>query len=96
MDSNYIAQMLEQAGTFEKNGQLDLALNIYNVALQLLPEAETKIRAHILMLRGSIYFRLKNKGGAMDDLRKAMELDPELATKLSGDFSKFYNEGCHR
>lgn len=95
MDSNYIVQMLEQAGAFEQSNQLDLAQNIYNVALQLLPDSETKLRAQILRLRGSIAYRLNNKAGAMDDIRKAMELDPEMAASFSGDFSKFYNEGCH-
>lgn len=90
-----INEMMQQAAVFEESGQLDLALGIYNVALDLLPEAATDVRARILLMRGRLNYRLKNSGGAMDDVQQAMQLDPSLAETLNGEFSKFYKEGCH-
>lgn len=90
-----INEMLQQATTFEESGQLDLAQGIYNVALELLPAAAHEARAQVLFLRGRLNYRLKNPQGAMADLRQALDLCPALADKLSGEFSKFYNEGCH-
>lgn len=90
-----ITEMLQQAAVFEETGQLDLAQNIYNVALELLPDAAHEARAKVLLLRGRLAFRLKNSQGAIDDLQHAMELDPALAATLTGEFSKFYKEHCH-
>lgn len=89
-----IHEMLEQAAVFETSGQLDLAQNIYNVALDLLPESNHEARGTVLFLRGRLNYRLNNKQGAMDDLKTAMALHPALADSLTGDFSKFYKEGC--
>lgn len=90
-----IEQMLKQAETFEKSGQLDLAQKIYNVALELLPENEKITKAQILILRGRINHKLKNPNGAIRDLQHAIELDSTLTEKLSGEFTKFYKEQCH-
>lgn len=87
-------QMIEQAATFEKSGQLDLAQSIYNTALQLLPDIAHEARAQVLLLRGRLSLRLKNHQGALDDLQQALQLCPDLAGTLSGEFSKFYKEGC--
>lgn len=89
-----INQMIEQAAAFEKTGQLDLAQSIYNTALQLLPESAHDARAQVLLLRGRLSLRLKNQQGALDDLQQALLLYPALAETLSGEFSKFYKEGC--
>lgn len=90
-----INEMIEQAAAFEKSGQLDLAKGIYNVALDLLPEADKTTRARILLLRGRLNYRLKNSQGALADLQTAFQLDPTLADVLTGEFSKFYKESCH-
>lgn len=90
-----INEMIEQAATFEKSGQLDLAKGIYNVALDLLPESDKSTRARILLLRGRLNYRLKNSQGALDDLQQALQMEPALADALSGEFSKFYKEVCH-
>lgn len=89
-----INEMLQQAAVFEESGQLDLAQNIYNVALQLLPDAAKDAQARILIRRGRLNYRLKNHQGAMDDLQKAISLDPTVVEALNGEFSKFYKEGC--
>lgn len=87
-------QMIEQAATFEKSGQLDLAQSIYNTALHLLPDAAREARAQVLLLRGRLSLRLKNHQGALDDLQQALHLCPSLTDTLNGEFSKFYKEGC--
>lgn len=90
-----INEMLQQAAAFEETGQLDLAQNIYNVGLQLLPDSQRKAKAHIHLLRGRLCYRLHNTQGALDDIQKAIELNPEIAGRLNGEFSKFYEEHCH-
>lgn len=87
--------MLQQAAAFETTGQLGLAQNIYNVALQLLPDAEREARGYVHFLRGHLNYRLRNSQGAIDDIRKAIELHPIIAKRLNGEFSKFYKEHCH-
>lgn len=87
-------EMIEQAAKFENTGQLDLAQSIYNTALQLLPCSAKEARAQLLLLRGRLSLRLKNQQGAFDDLQHALSLCPTLADTLSGEFSKFYKEGC--
>lgn len=87
--------MLKQAADFEQTGQLDLAQSIYNVALELLPDAASQARAKVLLLRGRLAYRLKNPKGAAEDLQQAMKLDPQLANTVTGEFSKFYKEHCH-
>lgn len=90
-----INEMLQQAAAFEQSGQLDLAQRIYNVALELLPASATQQQARILVLRGRLNYRLRNSKGALDDLQRALALDPTLAETLTGEFSKFYKEHCH-
>lgn len=85
---------MEQAAAFEESGQLDLAQNIYNVALQLLPDAEAEARAQVHFLRGRLSYRLHNSQGAFDDFQKAIELYPQMSENLNGEFSKFYKEHC--
>lgn len=90
-----INEMLQQAAAFETTGQLDLAQNIYNVALQLLPDAEHEARGYVHFLRGRLSYRLRNTQGALDDIQKAIELNPAIAEQLNGEFSKFYKEHCN-
>lgn len=90
-----IEQLLKQASAFEQQGQNDLALNAYNVVLELLPQSDNQSRAAVYFLRGRLKFRLNNRNGAMDDLNCAIKLNPEMLDKLNGEFSRFYEEGCH-
>lgn len=90
-----INEMLQQAAAFETSGQLDLAQNIYNVALQLIPDAQREARALIHLRRGRLSYRLHNAQGALDDIQQAIALHPQIAEGLNGEFSKFYKEHCH-
>ena len=94
MPEDYIHDMIVQATTFAENGQLDLALNLCNVALTLIPDDNKAATARVLMIRGQISYRLNNHRGALADLQEAIVNDPQLGAKLSGEFSKFYKEGC--
>lgn len=95
MDTNYINDMIVQAANFADGGRLDLALNLCNVALTLIPDDLHAAKARVLMIRGQVSYKLNNHNGALADLQKAIELDAELGAQLTGEFSKFYKEGCH-
>lgn len=95
MDTNYINDMIVQAADFAESGRQDLAQNLCNVALTLIPEDLKPARARVLMIRGQVSYKLNNHQGALADLQEAIALDPELGAQLSGEFSKFYKEGCH-
>ena len=95
METNYIKEMIEQATAFAQSGRHDLALNLCNVALDLIGADDARSRARLLFLRGQIAYKLNNHRGALDDLQQAIALDADLAANLSGEFSKFYKESCH-
>lgn len=96
MDTNYIDDMIAQAASFAKSGRLDLALNLCNVTLTLIPNELKPARARVLIIRGQVSYKLNNHNGALADLQEAIVLDPELGAQLTGEFSKFYKESCHR
>lgn len=95
MDTKYINDMIAQAASFAESGHLDLAINLCNVALNLIPAELKAARARMLMIRGQVSYKLKNHNGALADLQDAIALDPELGAQLTGEFSKFYKEGCN-
>lgn len=95
MDTNYINEMIVQAAAFAESDRLDLALNLCNVALTLIPDDLKAAKARVLMIRGQVAYKLNNHNGALADLQEAIALDPELGAQLTGEFSKFYKEGCN-
>lgn len=42
--------------------------------------------AEVYQLRGTLRMKRGNKTGALDDMRKALDLNPDLLTHLSGEF----------
>lgn len=42
--------------------------------------------AEVFQLRGTLRMNKGNKTGALDDMRKALDLNPELLQQLSGEF----------
>ncbi|MBP5376205.1 MAG: hypothetical protein J6Y38_07740 [Bacteroidaceae bacterium] len=42
--------------------------------------------AEVYQLRGTLRMNRGNKTGAFDDMRKALDLNPDLLTHLSGEF----------
>lgn len=87
--------MIAQAASFAESGRQDLALNLCNVALSLIPDDMKPARARVLMIRGQVSYKLNNHNGALADLQEAIALDSELGAQLTGEFSKFYKEGCN-
>ena len=50
--------------------------------------------AEAYQLRGGVKLRLHDKLGAADDLKKALQIKPELAQSLEGAFSNMDNMKC--
>lgn len=67
--------------------KLDLALATMDEALELLPDYGEGYKE-----RGRIKMLLNDKAGSMDDLKKALENDPEAAKALEGRFSNIEQE----
>ena len=59
------------------------------VALALLTEKLTKEPENVeaLKLRGELLLRMGDKQGAQEDARRLMEIAPEMAAEISGDFT---------
>ena len=62
--------------------RLDQALQVMDRAVEQLPD-----HAAVYRERGRIRLLLNDKAGAMDDLKKALQADPETARTLEGHFS---------
>ena len=59
------------------------------VALALLTEKLTKEPENVeaLKLRGELLLRMGDKQGAQEDARRLMEIAPDMAAEISGDFT---------
>ena len=59
------------------------------VALALLTERLTKEPENVeaLKLRGELLLRMGDKQGAQEDARRLMEIAPDMAAEISGDFT---------
>lgn len=66
--------------------QLDKALKLYDEAIDLQPDFAAAYKE-----RGGIRLQLHDELGATDDLKKALELMPEEAQKVNGDFESVQN-----
>lgn len=60
----------------------DIYRQLADLTLSLQNEPDN---AELLMQRGQILFQLHDKNGAWQDLKRALELKPELATTISGE-----------
>ena len=68
--------------TYSALHRLDQALQVMDRAVEQLPD-----HAAVYRERGRIRLLLNDKAGAMDDLKKALQADPETARTLEGHFS---------
>lgn len=92
MENNqFLTQTFEQGLDFEKNEQWDLAINVYDALLQLLPQHESihPFAAEVHLRRGNLRYRLKNQQGSFDDFREAIRLNPTIAERLDGEHSSW-------
>lgn len=79
----HLLDMLHQAEEFENQGRVDLALPLLDTFLSVFIDAPDTLRARALLIRGRINYRLKNHGGALRDLRSALNIDPSLAQQIN-------------
>ena len=80
-------------GLYERMSRLDFALEVCNEAIELTPDF-----AEAYTLRGAIRLRLHDKMGAADDMKKGLELNPQQAAQLDGEFTNAENRmnECYR
>lgn len=67
--------------------RMDASLQVLEEGLELMPQA-----AGLYKERGRIKLALGDKEGATDDLKKALELSPEEAQRVEGQFSNLSRE----
>lgn len=72
---------------YSVNRQLDRALETMNEALEIMPDYGEGYKE-----RGRIKMLLNDKAGSLDDLKKAIEADPETAKSLEGKFTNIEQE----
>lgn len=77
---------LQLGQTFEQTGNTKEALDTYNEAIEQLPDF-----AEAYKMRGGVKMRLNDEIGAAEDLKKALQLKPELTQALEGAFSNMDN-----
>lgn len=77
---------LQMAKTHLAATRTDEALGTLDAAIGQLPDF-----AEAYQLRGAIKHTLKDEAGAMEDLKKALELKPAIAEKVDGEFSNLEN-----
>lgn len=71
---------------YESCSLRDRALALLDEAIELQPDF-----AEAYKLRGGIKLELHDKEGAAADLKKSMEMDPESAKKIDGEYSNIEN-----
>lgn len=76
---------------FMQNGRLDEALGFWNEIIALQPDFAEAYRQ-----RGAVKYQLHNERGAAEDLKRSLELQPESAAEIQGEFSNLENEMNNR
>lgn len=71
---------------YEQTARLDRALSLYDKIINLRPDF-----AEAYKQRGGVKHRLHDEAGAAEDLKRSLELKPELAAPLEGEFSNLEN-----
>ena len=74
--------MLLAARVMHAGGNDEVAQNLYNVIIEMNPFHLDAYRE-----RGKIRFDKGDKQGAQEDMQKVLELDPQAAADINGDFS---------
>lgn len=73
--------------TYADNRQADLSLKVLEEGIELIPDF-----AEAYKERGRIRLMLNDKEGAMDDLKKSLELAPETGKALNGNYTNLEQE----
>ena len=64
---------------------------VYDEAIELQPDF-----AEAYKQRGGVRLALHDKEGAADDLRRALELKPEVVSEVEGEFTNVENQMSER
>ena len=72
---------------YAANHQLDQSLNCMNEAVEFMPDSSECYKE-----RGRVKLLLNDKAGAMDDVKKALECNPNAAQALDGKYSNIEQE----
>lgn len=72
---------------YEQTTHWDKALALYDEAIDLLPGFAAAYKA-----RGGVKHHLKDDAGAADDLKRSLELAPEMSARLDGEYTNVENE----
>lgn len=83
--------VLQLGRLYELGTQWDKALALYDEAIELLPDFAGAYQA-----RGGVKHHLKDDAGAAEDLKKALELAPEKAATLDGEYTNVENRMTDR
>lgn len=79
--------VLKLGAVYEQGLLWDKALALYDDALSMMPDFAECYRA-----RGGVKHHLHDEDGAADDLKKSLELAPEKAKELDGEYTNVENE----
>ncbi len=88
-NENDIAARLERAEILLGMNMIEDAKQDIDFAISASPE-----NGRAYKLRGAIKMNTGDKAGAAEDLRKAMELDPEIVKEIEGTFKQKL-PSCH-
>ena len=72
---------------YEKNTEFDKALALLDEAIELQPDFGKAYK-----IRGGIKLHLNDKAGAAEDLSKSLEVEPELAREVDGEYTTLENQ----
>ena len=79
--------VVQLCGIFEKTAQHDKSLSLLDESIDLQPDFALAYK-----IRGGIKLHLNDKEGAAADLKKSLEISPELAKQVDGEFSTLENQ----
>lgn len=79
--------VLKLGSLYEQTSLWDKALALYDEAIELQPEFAEAYKA-----RGGVRHHLKDEAGAAEDLKRSLELAPEKAADLDGEYTNVENE----
>lgn len=72
---------------YEQTTRWDKALSLYDEAIELLPDFAAAYKA-----RGGVKHHLKDEVGAAEDLKRCLQIAPEKAAELDGQYTNVENE----
>lgn len=81
----------ERATMLFQMNQFDEALKDLDMLIDTLNAAD----AEVLQMRGSIRMKAGNEKGALEDIKHAIDICPELLKQFEGEFKREGTGSCH-